>query len=254
MSTYDVAMLGVVVAGMIWGALRGITWQLASIASLLLGYAVAFPLSAELAPRFPGEPIVARGLALLVAYAVVAGGVFLVAWLLRMTLRRWKFEAFDRHLGMLVGGAVGALLGVVTTVMVISVAPQSRDPILTSFSGRQVSRFLEEIQPALPHEVREVLKPFRAGPSPVAVAAEAARSLPFVAKGDRSIFRSSADVARPEAPDSRPGVPAEGTADPAPLQTLLEEGSTRLGRAIADGLRRQADEMDEAHDRDLRRR
>src|SRR5215212_6943688 len=105
MTPYDVAMVAVVGAGMLWGALRGITWQLASIASLVLGYAVAFPVSAELAGRFPGEPVVARGLALLVAYAGVAGGVFLVAWLVRSTLRRWKFEAFDRHLGMLLGGA-----------------------------------------------------------------------------------------------------------------------------------------------------
>jgi len=125
MTPYDVAMLGVLVAGMVWGALRGITWQLASIASLVLGYAVAFPLSAELAPRFPGEPVVARGLALLVAYAGVSGGVFLAAWLVRATLRRWKFEAFDRHLGMLLGGAEGVLLGVVATVIVLSVAPQS---------------------------------------------------------------------------------------------------------------------------------
>src|SRR5436309_3525556 len=96
MTLYDAVMAGIVVAGMVWGAWRGITWQLASIASLVLGYGVAHPLSAELAPRFPGEPAVARALAMLAIYAAVSGGVFLLAWLVRAALRRLKFEAFDR--------------------------------------------------------------------------------------------------------------------------------------------------------------
>src|SRR5258708_7960795 len=104
MTPYDAAMAGVGIAGMVWGALRGITWQLASIASLVLGYSVAHPLSGQLAPHFPGDPVVARSLAMLAVYAGVSGGIFLVAWLVRATLRRLKFEAFDRHLGMVLGG------------------------------------------------------------------------------------------------------------------------------------------------------
>ena len=244
MTPYDVAMLGVVVAGMIWGALRGITWQLASIASLVLGYAVAFPLSAELAPRFPGEPVVQRGLALLVAYAGVAGGVFLAAWLVRESLRRWKFDAFDRHLGMLLGGAEGALLGIVATVIVISVAPQSRQPILMSPSGRLVGRLLEEVQPVLPGEVRDVLAPFWAGPA--VARSQAARPALSLPKWDGEVRPSAADLDLQR--------PAAGTVEPAPRRSLLEEGSARLGRAIADELRRQAGRADEAYDPDSRRR
>ena len=61
MTPYDAAMAGVIVAGMVWGAFRGITWQLASIASLVLGYSVAHPLSGQLAagsranPWWPGR-------------------------------------------------------------------------------------------------------------------------------------------------------------------------------------------------------
>jgi uncharacterized membrane protein required for colicin V production len=253
MTPYDVAMVCVMVAGMLWGALRGFTWQLASVGSLVLGYAVAFPLSAELAPRFPGEPVVARGLALLVAYAGVAGGVFLAAWLVRLALRRWKFEAFDRHLGMLLGGAAGASLGIVATVMVISIAPQSRQPILTSASGRLVGRVLREIQPVLPGEVRDVLSPFWADPA--AVAAEDVPPAPVAPRRDRSV-RVPEDVARREVPEPGPGDdPGDaGTADPSALRTLFDEGSTRLGRAIVDELRRQAERTDGAHDRDLERR
>lgn len=160
MTIYDAAMLAVVVAGMVWGAMRGITWQVAGIASLVLGYAVAFPLSGELAPQFPGEPIVARALAMLACYLATSGGVYLVAWLIRATLRKLKFEAYDRHLGMILGGAEGALLGIVVTVFVVCLAPSSRDPILTSPSGRVVNQLLDAVQPALPGELRTVLAPF----------------------------------------------------------------------------------------------
>ena len=54
MTIYDAAMAIVVVAGMVRGAWLGITWQLASIASLVLGYAISFPMSSQLAPHFPG--------------------------------------------------------------------------------------------------------------------------------------------------------------------------------------------------------
>ena len=56
------------------GRLAGVTWQLASIASLVLGYMVSHPLSAQLAPYFPGEPVVARALAMLAVYCAVSGG------------------------------------------------------------------------------------------------------------------------------------------------------------------------------------
>jgi len=44
MTPYDAAMAGVIVAGMVWGAIRGITWQLASRASLVPGYSGAHPI------------------------------------------------------------------------------------------------------------------------------------------------------------------------------------------------------------------
>ncbi len=160
MTPYDISMIAVVVAGMIWGAWRGITWQLASILSLTLGYGVAVPISSQIAPHFPGQPIVARGLAMLALYVAVSAGIFAVAWSVRATLRRWKFEAYDRHLGMILGGLEGAMLGVVATLFIISFAPQARVPILTSRAGIIVDQTLKVAEPALPAEVRRMLAPF----------------------------------------------------------------------------------------------
>ncbi len=160
LTTYDAAMAGIVVAGMIWGAWRGVTWQLASIASLVLGYMVAHPLSAQLAPHFPGDPVIARTLAMLAVYAGVSGGVFLAAWVVRATLKAMKFEAFDRHLGMLLGGMEGALIGVVATFFVVSLSPSMREPIFSSPSGRLVGNVMNALGPVLPSEARDALAPF----------------------------------------------------------------------------------------------
>src|SRR5262249_46994559 len=139
---------------------KGVTWQVASIASLVLGYSVAHGASGQISPYFPGEPVVARALAMLAIYVGVSGGVFLAAWLVRATLQKLKFEAYDRRLGMVLGGLEGALLGMVGTLFVVSLAPQTRDPIFASPSGKVVGTVMVAVGPVLPAEVRNVLAPF----------------------------------------------------------------------------------------------
>lgn len=159
MTIYDAAMAIVVVAGLIRGACLGITWQLASIASLILGYVVSHQASARFAPYFPGEPEVARSLAMAVVYVAVSASVFGLARLIRGVLHKLKFEAYDRHLGMLLGGSEAACLGMVVTMFVVSLAPATRQPIFSSPTGRVVGTVMNNLGPVLPDEVRKVLAP-----------------------------------------------------------------------------------------------
>jgi uncharacterized membrane protein required for colicin V production len=180
MTIYDAAMAIVVVAGMIRGAWRGITWQLASIASLILGYLTAYPISAQLAPHFPGEPEVARALAMAVAYAAVSASVFALAWVVRETLHKLKFEAYDRHLGMLLGGLEAIGVGILLTLFVVSLAPTTRQPIFSSPTGRVVGTIMNTLGPVLPAELRQVLAPFwdAAAASSAALVTEAKAATP----------------------------------------------------------------------------
>jgi uncharacterized membrane protein required for colicin V production len=191
MTLYDAAMVGLVIGGMVWGAWRGIVWQMASIASLLLGYTVAHTTSDDLAAHFPGDPVVARGLAMIVIYACVSGGVFFAAWLIRATLRKLQFEAYDRHLGMVLGGVEGALLGMVATLFVVSLAPQSRGPIFNSPSGKVVGAVMKSLGPVLPTEARDVLKPFLDGEPVVEMAEDGPEAAPAPEKSLIDEFRTS---------------------------------------------------------------
>ena len=167
MTVYDVVMIGLVVAGMIWGSIRGFSWQIASIGSLVVGYFGAHQVSAYMLPFLalyqPGDPAIQRGTAMLLAYLVISGGIFLAAWSLRATLRKMKFEVFDRHLGVLLGGIEGALLGVIGTLFVVSLSPKAREPIFSSQAGHVVARVMDAAGPILPAEVRNVIAPYWGG-------------------------------------------------------------------------------------------
>jgi uncharacterized membrane protein required for colicin V production len=234
MTPYDAAMAGVIVAGMVWGAFKGITWQLASILSLVLGYSVAHPLSGQLAPYFPGEPVVARSLAMMAVYVGTAGGVFLVAWLIRATLRRLQFEAFDRHLGMVLGGIEGALLGLIVTLFVVSLAPQTRDPIFGSRTGRVVGMVMNSVGPVLPPEARRVLAPFLSTEvMPAAAVAGQDVADPSAAPSEAApASRTSSRAQAVPAPSARDGDPSATTVS---FSDLLEESEKRIGKAVIDG-------------------
>jgi uncharacterized membrane protein required for colicin V production len=250
MTIYDGAMIGVVIAGMIWGVWRGITWQLASILSLVLGYSVSRTLSGQLAPHFPGEPVVARGLAMMVLYAAVSGGVFLVAWVIRTTLRKLQFEAYDRHMGMVLGGLEGALLGMVATLFVVSLAPQTREPIFSSHSGRVVGQVMAVLGPVLPEEARKVLTPFwdgtSAGSETESLAIERERETiretepepapePKLARGRKPAWSPISREPAAGGKTSARGQAESGDDGEIPsIGQLIEEGETRLGKAIVD--------------------
>ena len=280
MSPYDLAMIGVVIAGMIWGALRGITWQLASMASLVLGYAVSFPMSSQLAPHFPGEPIVARALAMLTLYVAVSGGIFLAAWSVRAILRKWQFEAYDRHLGMVLGGLEGAILGTVVTVFVISLAPETRAPILDSTAGKVVGGFLNAVQPVLPGEIRtalaahwdlkksdsslaatladDVKSSFEKTSKPLAKP-EPGGTVAAIEEDVKGLIREGAAAVSPEKSDPslvksvlkgenerlsrRSGV--NDPSDPSTVQGLLKEGGSRIGAAVSDTINEEIDRLGE---------
>jgi uncharacterized membrane protein required for colicin V production len=160
MTIYDGVMIGLLVLGMLWGAIRGFTWQVASLASLVAGYLAAHQFSARLVPYLRGEPIVVRSLSMIVIYAVVSGLIFTAAWLIRATIKKLRFEAFDRHLGMVLGGIEGSLLGVIGTFFVVSLAPSAREPIFQSESGKVVGHLMDAVGPVLPEEARSVLTRF----------------------------------------------------------------------------------------------
>ncbi len=160
MTNYDALMIGFVVIGMLWGAWKGAVWQIATLASLGVGYAVAHPGSTKLAPYLAGDALQQRMEAMLVVYSGTSGGVFTGAWMIRSFLRKIKLQAYDRHVGMVLGGVTGAFLGMIVTLFVTTLAPQYRPTVFRSTTGKMEARGLWTLEQSLPPEASDMLAPF----------------------------------------------------------------------------------------------
>ena len=90
METYDILMLIVLAAAALFGAVKGFAWQLASIASIVVSYFVAYRFREPLSHSIVAEPPWNRFLARL----ILVVGTSLVVWvafnMVRRTIDRMK--------------------------------------------------------------------------------------------------------------------------------------------------------------------
>ena len=160
MQIYDLIMITVLVAAMVFGAWKGFVWQLASLASLVVSYFVALRFSSDLAPYLSGEEPLNRFLAMLLIYV----GCGLIIWILFRMLSglidRVKLKEFDRHMGALTGLAKGGLLCIAITFFAVSLSGENfRNSILESHSGRYIGHFIERIDSIMPQGINEMVHP-----------------------------------------------------------------------------------------------
>ena len=161
MEPYDILMVIVLVAATIFGAWKGMVWQLASLASLVVSYFVALQFSPQLAPMFGDQAPWNRFIAMLAVYI----GCSLVIWLLFRVvagfLDRVKLKEFDRQLGAIFGLAKGVLLCVAITFFAVSLLPgEKKETVLDSRSGHYIGVLLTKSHGLMPEEIHEVLHPY----------------------------------------------------------------------------------------------
>jgi membrane protein required for colicin V production len=133
---------------------------------------------------------------MLVVYVMATVGVFLIAGLIRALVKTLKLSALDRQLGLMLGAVEGAVVGLIVTLFVVSLAPESREPIFSSPTGRVVGRLMDHVGPVMPDEARKVLAKFwdpdwKPGVRMVAQVADRTREENIAAKPDDTAGESS---------------------------------------------------------------
>src|SRR5437868_3111239 len=98
MEVYDIFMLVVLIAATYLGARRGLAWQAASLAALVVGYFVALRFSPLLAPLLARDAPWNRFLAMLLIYVLTALVIWLGLGAVRGIIDRVKLTGFDRPL------------------------------------------------------------------------------------------------------------------------------------------------------------
>ena len=154
---YDILMLAVLVLTTVFGAWKGMAWQIASLSSLVVSCLVALRFSGPLAPYISQHEPWNRFLAMLLLYLVTSLVIWMVFRLVAGMIDRVELREFDRQVGALFGLFKGTLLCLVVTFFAVTLSEGARQSILKSRSGYYIALMIERGTPAMPQEVRDVL-------------------------------------------------------------------------------------------------
>lgn len=160
MEPYDICMLVVLVGTTIFGAWKGMAWQVASSVSLVASYAVALRFSAPLAHHFGQQAPLNRFIAMFVLYMGTSLAIWITFRVVSGFINRVRLTEFDRQMGALFGAAKGILLCVAITFFAVTLSTKARGAVLQSRSGYYIARLLDRADTIMPKELHEVLDPY----------------------------------------------------------------------------------------------
>jgi len=166
---YDIVCL-VIIGLSIWrGMVKGLVWQLATIAGLLICFFFANTVSSSVAPQLGIDPPLSRWVAIFGLYVVSSFGAFALARLIKGSLEKMKFDDFDRHLGAIFGSVKGATICLTASFFMFTLSGSTRNTVMHSKAGYASAVAFSKIQPVLPAEFDEIISPYLAGFDPEAI-------------------------------------------------------------------------------------
>ncbi|MGI9455509.1 MAG: CvpA family protein [Aeoliella sp.] len=160
MQTYDMLMLLVLVGATLFGFVKGMAWQVAYVASLVVSYFAALNFSSRLAPVFGDTEPFNRFVAMLAIYIATSFAIWMVFRVVSGAIDRVKLKEFDRQMGALIGFARGVLWCVAITFFASTLLESYRPAILGSRSGHYIALLLDKTHSFVPDEIHEVIHPY----------------------------------------------------------------------------------------------
>lgn len=163
MQGYDLIMLIVLGMATIFGAIKGFAWQVASLASILVSYFVAYRFRYDVAEMIQAKPPWNQFLAMLILYVGTSFVIWVGFRLLSGTIDRVRLKEFDRHLGAAFGLAKGCVYCLLITMFATSLlGPKQQAAICQSRSGYYIAKTLDHGIGILPKEIHDVVGPYLA--------------------------------------------------------------------------------------------
>ncbi|QDV16969.1 Colicin V production protein [Gimesia panareensis] len=154
---FDLLIVAILIYAVWKGASKGVVWQLAAIAALVLCFAFAESLSLHLAPMINVKPPLNRWIAMLAIYIGFSFISFTLARSLKSAIDSLKFNEFDRHLGAVLGLLKGVVFSLFLIFFLITISETARAAVLKSHSGYAAAVMLNEMAPVMPAELHELL-------------------------------------------------------------------------------------------------
>ena len=161
MQIYDIIMLAVLAIATFRGYRKGLAWQIASIASIVVSYFVAYRFRDQLAVHITLEDPWRRLVAMLVLYVASSLIIWFIFQNIKGAIEKAKLKDFDQQLGAIFGAVKGVAFCVVITLFSVSLLqPEMTQRIVDSRSGGYIARILDRSESLIPPELHQVLAPY----------------------------------------------------------------------------------------------
>lgn len=160
MAFYDILML-VVIIGAIWfGYWKGLAWQVASVAAIIVSYIVAIKFREPVAQFITAEEPWNRIAAMLILFLGTSLFIWSIYGAVSRKLTKMELKGFDRQSGALLGAFKGAILCMVITMFSVSLlGDKAHDAIHASRSGRYVVAGITKLSAIVPPEIAKYTDP-----------------------------------------------------------------------------------------------
>ena len=160
MGIYDIAMLVIFLGAIVFGYWKGLAWQIASLAALVVSYVVAVNFRDQLAVHLQvDEPWNKIG-----AMLILFLGTSLVIWAIyssvSKSLKKNELKGFDRQAGAILGALKGGLLCMVVTMFAVSFLGEDvHEKIDHSKFGPYIEKGIWQVSDFVPDELARFVNP-----------------------------------------------------------------------------------------------
>ena len=161
MQMYDLIMLGILILATLFGAWKGLAWQIASISSIFASYFIACQFREPVASIIQAKPPWNMFLAMLILYLGCSLAIWVAFRLVSDMIDRVKLKEFDRHAGAVLGFTRGVLwCAIITLFAVTLLGQQQQQAIVDSRTGYYIALLLDRAHAVMPEEIHQVLAPY----------------------------------------------------------------------------------------------
>jgi len=157
---YDIAMLVIFFGAILFGYWKGLAWQIASLAALVVSYIVAVNFRDQLAAHLQvDEPWNKIG-AMLILFLGTSFMIWAIYSSVSRSLKRNELKGFDRQAGALLGALKGGLLCMVVTMFAVSFLGEAvHEKIDHSKLGPYVEKGIWQVSDFVPDELARFVNP-----------------------------------------------------------------------------------------------
>ena len=160
MTFYDIIILVLLLGAVVFGYWKGLAWQIASVAAVVVSYFAAHRFRDQVAQFVQAEPPFNRIAAMLIIFVACSLIIWLAYAYVNRSLEKAELDGFNRQMGALVGALLGVLLCMVVTMFSVSLLGQSaHDSIHYSKFGPYVLRGISMVRMVVPEELSASLDP-----------------------------------------------------------------------------------------------